>query len=194
MIKNIRILFFVLILSSISKNSLGLNSAAYLISQSAFKNYDFSTVLLDFNLNEKIKNNSNLVNELISAVIIEDLSLGNKISKEILSNDQLHIESRLLTFINFIINNKGDKIKKTIENYNLENYGLNIAESNDNIIVDTLDWKGNAKKSGLEMDDIISEIKIENFDRPNKDVIYIFSFFALLLFIALITDFITLDE
>tara|TARA_B100000029_G_scaffold188777_1_gene186464 strand:- start:827 stop:2014 length:1188 start_codon:yes stop_codon:yes gene_type:complete len=83
----------------------------------------------------------------------------------------------------------GDKYKLFVinkntyeENYNLENYGLNIAESNDNIIVDTLDWKGNAKKSGLEMDDIISEIKIENFDRPNKDVIYIFSFFALLLF------------
>ncbi len=83
----------------------------------------------------------------------------------------------------------GDKYKLFVinkntyeENYNLENYGLNIAESNDNIIVDTLDWKGNAKKSGLEMDDIISEIKIENFDRPNKDVIYIFSFFTLLLF------------
>ena len=49
-------------------------------------------------------------------------------------------------------------------------------------IIDTLDWKGNAKKSGLEMDDIISEIKIENFDRPNKDFIYIFAFIALILF------------
>ena len=28
----------------------------------------------------------------------------------------------------------------------------------------------------------ISEIKIENFDRPNKDIIYIFSFIALLIF------------
>ena len=38
------------------------------------------------------------------------------------------------------------------------------------------------KKNGLEMDDIISEIKIENFDRPNKDIIYIFSSIALLIF------------
>ena len=32
------------------------------------------------------------------------------------------------------------------------------------------------------MDDIISEIKTENFDRPNKDIVYIFSFIALLIF------------
>ena len=83
----------------------------------------------------------------------------------------------------------GDKYKLFVinkntyeENYTLEKYGLNTAKSNDNIIVDTLDWKGNAKKNGIEMDDIISEIKIENFDRPNKDIIYIFSFIALIIF------------
>jgi len=83
----------------------------------------------------------------------------------------------------------GDKYKLFVinkntyeENFNLENYGINLVKSNDNIIIDTLDWKGNAKKSGLEMDDIISEIKIENFDRPNKDFIYIFAFIALILF------------
>ena len=50
------------------------------------------------------------------------------------------------------------------------------------IIVDTLNWKGEAKKSGLEMDDIITELKTENFDRPNKDVVYLFSFILLLIF------------
>ena len=83
----------------------------------------------------------------------------------------------------------GDKYKLFVinkntyeENFNLENYGINLVKSNDNIIIDTLNWKGNAKKSGLEMNDIISEIKIENFDRPNKDFIYIFAFIALILF------------
>ena len=83
----------------------------------------------------------------------------------------------------------GDKYKLFVinkntfdENYNLENYGLNITKLENNIIVDTLDWKGIAKKSGLEMDDIINEIKIENFERPNKDIVYIFSLIALFLF------------
>ncbi len=42
--------------------------------------------------------------------------------------------------------------------------------------------KVKAKKSGFEMNDIITELKIENFDRPNKDIVYIFSFIALLIF------------
>jgi len=83
----------------------------------------------------------------------------------------------------------GDKYKLFVinkntydENYTLTDYGINIAKSNKKTVVDTLDWKGNAKKNGLQMDDIISEIKIENFDRPNKDVIYIFASIALFIF------------
>ena len=68
------------------------------------------------------------------------------------------------------------------EEFNLENYGLSLVKKDNKIIVDTLDWKGEAKKSGLEMDDIITELKTENFDRPNKDVVYIFSFILLLIF------------
>ena len=50
-----------------------------------------------------------------------------------------------------------------------------------------------AKKSGAnyvnnyldilhEMDDIITELKTENFDRPNKDIVYVFSLILLILF------------
>ena len=76
------------------------------------------------------------------------------------------------------------KLKKRTfdEEFNLENYGLSLVKKDNKIIVDTLDWKGEAKKSGLEMDDIITELKTENFDRPNKDVVYVFSFILLLIF------------
>ena len=68
------------------------------------------------------------------------------------------------------------------EEFNLEKYGLNLVKKEGKIIVDTLDWKGEAKKSGFEMNDIITELKIENFDRPNKDVVYIFSLILLIIF------------
>ena len=68
------------------------------------------------------------------------------------------------------------------EEFNLEKYGLNFVEKEGKIIVDTLDWKGEAKKSGLKMDDIVTELKTENFDRPNKDVVYIFSLILLIIF------------
>ena len=32
------------------------------------------------------------------------------------------------------------------------------------------------------MDDEITELKIENFNRPNKDIVYIFSFILLITF------------
>ena len=66
--------------------------------------------------------------------------------------------------------------------FNLEKYGLNLVKKNDQIVVDTLNWKGEAKTSGFEMDDIITELKKENFDRPNKDVVYIFSLILLIIF------------
>ncbi len=68
------------------------------------------------------------------------------------------------------------------EEFNLENYGMILIKKDDKIVIDTLNWKGEAKKSGLEMDDIITELKTENFDRPNKDVVYIFSLILLIVF------------
>ena len=64
----------------------------------------------------------------------------------------------------------------------MEKYGLSLVNKDNKIIVDTLDWKGKAKKSGLEMDDIITELKTENFDRPNKDIVYVFSLILLIVF------------
>ena len=60
--------------------------------------------------------------------------------------------------------------------YNLEDYGVILSEQSDQLIVDKLNWKGEAKKSGMQMGDIISNFKIENPDRPNKAIVYPFSF------------------
>jgi len=45
-----------------------------------------------------------------------------------------------------------------------------------------LKWNGQAKKNGFETDDVITEFKIENLDRPNKAIIYPFSFIILIIF------------
>ena len=37
-----------------------------------------------------------------------------------------------------------------------------------------------SKKSGMQTDDIISELKVENLDRPNKAIVYPFSILILL--------------
>ena len=57
-----------------------------------------------------------------------------------------------------------------------------MIDQNDQVTVDKLNWKGEAKKSGMQMGDIISNFKIENPERPNKSIVYPFAFFALLIF------------
>ena len=48
--------------------------------------------------------------------------------------------------------------------------------------IDTIDWKGLAKKDGIEIGDIITEFKIENLDRPNKGIVYPFALLFLIFF------------
>jgi len=73
--------------------------------------------------------------------------------------------------------------KGSFENdYNLEDFGINVADDNNQVIVDKLNWKGQAKKSGMQMGDIISNFKIENLDRPNKSIVYPFALIPLLIF------------
>ena len=68
------------------------------------------------------------------------------------------------------------------EEYNLEDYGINLVKENNKIIVDNLKWNGQAKKSGFEMGDFISEFKIENSNRPSKLFVYPIAILLLLIF------------
>ena len=67
-------------------------------------------------------------------------------------------------------------------NFNLEDYGINLANKEGRLTVDTLKWNGLAKNKGVETGDVISQFKIENLDRPNKAIIYPFSFLLILIF------------
>jgi len=63
--------------------------------------------------------------------------------------------------------------------YSLEDYGVSLVDQEGKTVIDTLDWKGLAKKDGMEMGDIITEFKIENLDRPNKGIVYPFALILL---------------
>ena len=52
-----------------SNNIVAFNSSSYLISQSAFKNYDFTTVLYQFSKNNSNFEDKNYLDELISSII-----------------------------------------------------------------------------------------------------------------------------
>ena len=75
-------------------------------------------------------------------------------------------------------------IKKNIfeTEYSLEQYGIRLIREDNRVIVDTLQWNGEAKKNGFETGDYISEFKLENADRPNKGIIYPIAILLLIIF------------
>ena len=73
--------------------------------------------------------------------------------------------------------------KNTFESdFNLEEYGISLLKDNGKVLVDIIKWNGIAKKSGIEMGDYITELKIENANRPNKIIVYPIALFLLLVF------------
>jgi len=73
--------------------------------------------------------------------------------------------------------------KNTFENkFNLEEYGINLIKDENKILVNNLKWNSKAKKSGFKTGDYISEFKIENLDRPNKEIIYPLAILLLIIF------------
>ena len=59
---------------------------------------------------------------------------------------------------------------------------MTLVNQNDQLTVDKLNWKGKAKKSGIQMGDIISNFKIENPERPSKAIVYPFALIFLFIF------------
>ncbi len=73
--------------------------------------------------------------------------------------------------------------KNTFEDkFTLEDYGITLIKQEDKIVIDNLKWNGEAKKNGLEMGDYISEFKIENSDRPSKNIVYPIAILLLVVF------------
>ena len=110
----------------------------------------------------------------LSADVIQNLTFNPK--------KEVHIKVTRLTgygerYKLFVI----DK-NKFQDDYKIENYGVNLIEQDNKLVVDKLDWKGEAKKSGIQMGDIISNFKIENPDRPNKAFVYPIALIFLFIF------------
>jgi len=68
------------------------------------------------------------------------------------------------------------------KNYSLEEYGISLIDKENKIIVNNLKWNSLAKKSGIELDDYISELKVENLERPSKYFVYPIAIILFLIF------------
>ena len=110
MLKIAKISIFLLsfFLSSVISAS---ESASYLISQTAFNNYDYNQVLSEYKNASKENFKDDYLDELISAVIIEDIKLAENISKKILLIDPNNQEAKLVSVVIALNNGNTTELK-----------------------------------------------------------------------------------
>ena len=111
MLKNSKILLFFFVFL-FSKTIFASSSASFLIAQTAFNNYDFSQVLNEYSskINQEYKND--YLDELVSAVITENIILSENISKKILATDPENQEAKLLLMVKFINSNNKKNLRE----------------------------------------------------------------------------------
>ena len=111
MLKNSKILLFFLVFL-FSKTIFASSSASFLIAQTAFNNYDFSQVLNEYSskINQEYKND--YLDELVSAVITENIILSENISQKILAMDPENQEAKLLLMVKFINSNNKKNLRE----------------------------------------------------------------------------------
>ncbi len=105
MIKNYKFFLYFLIFL-FSKTIYASSSSSFLISHSAFQNYDFAQVLYEYSSKENKDYKNDYLDELISAVVTQNIILAEKISTKILLKDPNNQEAKLVTMIGNVNNHK----------------------------------------------------------------------------------------
>ena len=131
--KKLIILVFILFFT---QSLWAMSSSSFLISYSAFKNHDYNSSLLKFNMEQVKLSNVNLMDKVIAAIITEDLNLANKIANNILLSDPENQESYIVKLVFLCINKKFDKIKKLHKESLEANELINFIFFNDSKIKD----------------------------------------------------------
>lgn len=112
MINLIKKLQFISIILIVNSSAFALTSSSFLISQSAYENYDYNSSLFNFDIDEINLSRDSLLDKAIAAIIIEDIELASKIAKNILNEDKNIAEALIIKAASLY---KEKKINKIIE-------------------------------------------------------------------------------
>ena len=154
LIKKLLILNFFCLFST---NLLAFSSSNFLISQSAFKNHDYSIALYSFNTSEIKFSKGNLLDKVISAVITEDLDLANKIATEILIKDNENQEAYIVKLVYFYFNKKFNKINE-----------IHKAAKNKSELVDFIFFNNDELKNNSTISESLIDIVISSFSNTDQ--------------------------
>ena len=133
------------------------SSSNFLISQLAFKNYDYFAALSNFSNKEIKLSSSNLLDKVISAVIIEDIDLAHKIASEMLIEDNENQEALIVELVYLYSNKKFNKIKEIQQT---------LKDKND--LVDFIFFNNSELKDNKTISKSLVEIVVSSFSNAEQ--------------------------
>ncbi len=177
MIKNSKIFLYSLIFL-FSKTIFASSSASFLIAQTAFNDYDFGQVLHEYTSTENLEYKSDYLDELISAVITENIILAEKISKKILVKDPDNQEAKLLLMVKSINSNNKKKLKE-----------LRLNENNQkNDLFEFIFFLNEEIKSNTDISNAFVEIVRSSYSKQNPNYSQNYNFLLFYTSLALLVS------
>jgi tetratricopeptide (TPR) repeat protein len=138
MINLIKKLFFISLLIALNNSVFATSSSTFLISQLAFKNYDYPATLLNFNA-DKIKLSQNqLLDKAIAAIITEDINLAKNIANKILEKNKNNQEAYIIKISSLFLDKKFNQIKELRDNLDQPNELLDFIFFTNNRLKDDI--------------------------------------------------------
>ena len=157
MINLIKKLLFVCFLCFYYNSTLASSSSNFLISQSAFKNQDYSISLSNFSINRSNLSNENLLDNVVAAVIVGDMFLAEKISDEILLQDPNNQEAYIVKLTYFYQNGKFKEIDKIFKE-----------TQNKNELIDFIFFNNNNLKNNNTISKSLVDIVVQSYSNSNQ--------------------------
>ena len=112
MINLIKKLFFICLLIVFNSSVLATSSSSFLISQLAFKNYDYPSTLLNFNADKIKLSQDQLLDKAIAAIITEDINLAKDLANKILEKNKNNQEAYIIKISSLFLDKKYNQIKE----------------------------------------------------------------------------------
>ena len=157
MINLIKKWFFICLLISFNTSVFATSSSNFLISQLAFKNYDYPATLLDFNANKIKLSQDQLLDKAIAAIITEDINLAKDIANKILEKNKNNQEAYIIKISSLFLDKKFNQIKELRDNLDQPNE-----------LLDFIFFTNNRLKDGTTISRSLVEIVASSFSNNEQ--------------------------
>ena len=157
MINLIKKCFFICLLISFNTCVFATSSSNFLISQLAFKNYDYPATLLNFNADKIKLSQDQLLDKAIAAIVTEDINLAKDIANKILEKNKNNQEAYIIKISSLFLDKKFNQIKELRDNLDQPNE-----------LLDFIFFTNNRLKDGTTISRSLVEIVASSFSNNEQ--------------------------